>query len=104
MTTTAVAAGAHAEVQAKPRAGTIQRCAIATWAIAFAVMGFGLWAVLRDDDTPSTYYIVKRLDSGRCTVTHAPPEGVEFKTLWFSTVQQSALRKVREFKHERRCG
>lgn len=102
--TTAAAAGFQAEARAKPQDRTIQRCAIVTWALAFAVMGFGLWAVLRGDDTPSTYYIVKRIDSGRCTVTHAPPEGGEFKTLWFSTVQQSALKKVHEFKEQRRCG
>ncbi len=102
--TTATATGFQAGARAKPRAGTIQRYAIATWAFAFAVMSFGLWAVLRDDDTPSAYYIVKRIDSGRCTVTHAPPEGGEFKTLWFSTVQQSALKKVHEFKEQRRCG
>lgn len=100
---TTAASGFRPAPRAGSRLETVQRWAIAAWAVAFVAMGLGLWAVQRDDG-PKTYYVVKRLDSGRCTVMTAPPENGESKTLWFSTMQRSALAKVRELKREQSCG
>lgn len=84
------------------RARAVRRCAAFLWIVALLAVGFGLWAVLRQEPS-AVYYVVKWPENGRCSVTAERPERPGVRTLWFSTLHDTAAQRVRELREQRRC-